>query len=449
MGVAFFKGKQLGPDDLDICLTNSSGTPTNAAEISYSLHDVTTGAEVLLGAPRRSPANPETGKYYASLIIPLDANIGLYRVRWTFRETAGGPVHQAVQEFEVIDKEVQAPGLSSCSVDMVRRLRIMLRDNCVGGEELVELDVDGEIMLVSMQDLWSLSQGDMQIPLQGGKIRVRSLSPKGDVEWKFVEQVHRFDVRPESIWELVTEWGTAVVTGGHRVYISATDAVDAETLKAGDRVMALEGGQAVLVPLTSVRQVEDRTYMYDLTVADNHNLFLHRSRIVAHNSPDRNYHFRPPAHEATINQYNQVFGYVWEDYELAEFIERAVDMIAAAPPRTPFGSCDALVGCKPEWRTLMLTGAAYYALMALQINWIVDEFSYSIGGVSLDVEKSSKYESAAGQFKDTFSDQLEKAKATVKIVSGLQQPRYGIGIRSSFGPYAGRGQITPAKWVGF
>ena len=295
MSVAFFKGQQLGPEDLDICLENSSGVPSNAAEIYYALYDNTTGQEVLLGAPRRAPASPQVGKYYASIIIPLDANIGVYRIRWTFRETLGGPIHQAVQEFEVIDKAVMRPDFSNCEVDMVRRLRTMLRDN----------------------------------------------------------------------------------------------------------------------------------------------------------NPDRNYHFRPPAHEATINQFNQVFGFIWEDDELKEFIERSLDAIIAAPPRTPFGSCDDLVRCRPEWRTLLLTGAASYALLALMINWISDEFDYSIGGVSLNIDKSSKYEAAANNFKDLFESQLERAKQTVKIIKGLQQPRFGIGIRSSFGPFAGRGQLTPQKFVGF
>ena len=58
MGVAFYKGQQLGSTDLDIFLENSSGVATNAAEIHYALFDVTTGQEVLLGVPRRTPANP-------------------------------------------------------------------------------------------------------------------------------------------------------------------------------------------------------------------------------------------------------------------------------------------------------------------------------------------------------------------------------------------------------
>ena len=236
MGVAFFKGQQLGAADLNIYLENSSGVPTNAAEISYALYDVTTGAEALLGVPRRSPANPAVGAYYASVIIPLDANIGLYRVKWTFREMIGGPIHQAVQEFEVIDKATLDVALyTDCEADMIRRLRILLRDN----------------------------------------------------------------------------------------------------------------------------------------------------------NPDRNYHFRPPAHEATIRQFNQVFGYIWEDAELQEYLQRALDMISAAPPATPFTSCDQLVQCFPTWRTLMLNGAMLHALLALMINWIADEFDYSIGGVSLSIEKSS------------------------------------------------------------
>jgi len=296
MGVAFFKGQQLGSDDLDIFLESASGTPSNAAEIHYALYDVTTGQEALLGVPRRSPANPAVGCYYASVIIPLDANIGLYRVKWTFREMIGGPVHQAVQEFEVIDKATLDTSLyTSCETDMIRRLRILLRDN----------------------------------------------------------------------------------------------------------------------------------------------------------NPDRNYHFRPPAHEATIRQFNQVFGYIWEDNELQEYIARAVDMISAAPPATPFASCDQLVQCYPQWRTLLLNGAMQHALLALMINWIADEFDYSIGGVSLSIEKSSKYDSAYQTMNDQFDKQLERAKATVKIVRGLQQPRFGVGIRSSFGPYAGRGVLTPAKFIGF
>jgi hypothetical protein len=490
MGVAFYRGQALGRDDLCLTLESASGTPTNAAEISYAIYDFTTHQEVLVGVPRRMPANPAVGEYYASLLIPLDANLGVYRLRWTFRESVGAPIQQVVMEFEVIDKvtsqTLAAPGYTQTEADLMRRLRILLRDN----------------------------------------------------------------------------------------------------------------------------------------------------------NPDRNYHFRPPAHEETVRQFNRVFGYIWEDGELKEFIERSLDMISSAPPATPFANVETLVAQRPNWRTLLLTGAMMHALQAVRINWIADEFSvageqevrvvlpdgtdydismeelyglrigatpkytvakkiqrcllsgklrvrsvyedtkdaclayvgdvlrhnakgkkilkittkhlggplhagykggsvsvictedhslysvtshgtnggpgrvfpvkagdlqtsnpivsvfkrdgglhvgyrqiaevavlperefmydlsvpgpqnfalsngllahnsYSIGGVSLDIDKASKYEAAFQSTSEQFDKQLEKTKATVNIIKGLQQPKYGTGIRSAFGPYVGAGVLSPRKFVGF
>lgn len=295
MGVLFLRGQQLGRNDLNLFLANGSGHPTNAAEITYALYDVTTSMEVLVGPQRRIPANSAVGEYYASIIIPLDANIGGYRIRWSMREMVGGPIQTVVQEFEVRDRETKAPLVySAIETDLMHRLRILLRDQ----------------------------------------------------------------------------------------------------------------------------------------------------------NPDRNYRFRPPAHEETVDQFSRVFGYIWEDEELQEYLDRGLDMIIMAPPMTPFGSVDQMVQTNRAWTTLLLTGAMYWALQALQINWVADEFDYSIGGVSLTIDKSSKYESLKSGAKEQFDTMLEKAKATVKVIKGLQQPKYGVGIRSSFGPYAGRGVLTPSKFIG-
>lgn len=285
---------------------------------------------------------------------------------------------------------------------------------------------------------------------QNGTLRTLSVSPAGVIEWNRVLRVHKANVHPETTWELRTEYGVTIMTGGHRVYKNPDpgDALDAEICKTGDRVMGVVEGQLTYLRLTSVQRVESRIWMYDLTVEHNHNLIPTTSRICCKNSPDRNYHFRPPAHEETIRQFNRVFGFIWLDDELEEYIERSLDMIISAPPRTPYPNVDSLVQQRPEWRTLLLTGAMGHALQALRINWIADEFSYSIGGVSLDLEKSSKYEAAAQSANEQFDKQLEKAKQTVNVVRGLQQPRYGTGIRSAFGPYAGRGVLSPRKFVG-
>jgi len=228
----FYRGQQLGRNDLNIYLVNAANTPVNAAEISYALYDFTTGQEVLVGIPLRIPANPSVGEYFASIIVPLDANLGEYRVRWTFREIIGGAQQQVVQEFSVTDKA----GLSTSSASMI--------------------------------------------------------------------------------------------TGGA---INAT---------------AIE---------------------YDL---------MGRLRILLRdNNPDRNYHFRPPSHEETVQQFSRVFGYIWEDVELQEYLARSLDLVSSAPPRTPFQTVDQMVMFRPEWRTLLLTGAMMFAIQALRLNWIADEFS--------------------------------------------------------------------------
>lgn len=303
MGVAFFKGQQLGRQDLNLFMTNANNTPTNAATIYYSLYDYTTGSGVLVGPQQRQPVNPSIGEYYVSVVIPLDANLGNYRIKWTFQEVVGGPTQQVVQEFSVIDKTSGLGGEgrgehgehSHIMRDLSRRLRTLLRDN----------------------------------------------------------------------------------------------------------------------------------------------------------NPDRNYHFMPPTHERTIQQFSKVFGFIWEPDELIEYIERSLDMIIAYPPRTPFANVESMVQMKKEWTTLLLMGAMLHALQALRINWVADEFEYSIGGVSLTLDKASKYEAAYNGQVEQFDKQLEKAKATVNFILGLQQPKYGTGIRSAFGPYAGRGVLSPRKFMGF
>jgi hypothetical protein len=222
MGTLFLRGQQLGRKDLNVFLTNSSGHPVNAAEITYALYDFTTGLEVLVGPQRRIPVNASVGEYFANIVVPLDANIGSYRARWTIREMLGGPIQTALQEFEVQDRETSQPScFTDIEKDLIRRMRTQLRDN----------------------------------------------------------------------------------------------------------------------------------------------------------NPDKNYKFRPPAHEETVDQFSRVFGYIWEDQELFDCLEEGLDMIIAAPPRTWFENVDHMMMFKREWRSLLITAAMQWAVQMLQSNWIADEFS--------------------------------------------------------------------------
>ncbi len=298
MSVTFRRGQELSrADGLNIFLKSKDGTPSNASEIHYNIYDFTTGVEVLLPDSNRIPINAGVGEYYAAFIIPMDANIGKYRIRWTFRRYTGSTQAQVLQEFAVVDNLTQVvtiPGITPVEFDLVRGLRIMLRDA----------------------------------------------------------------------------------------------------------------------------------------------------------SPARNYHFVPPTGEESINQMTRVFGYIWEDVELLEFLRVALDSINMYPPQTFYGTLDQLMSQHRNWRTLLFTGAMVHAINAVALNWVADEFAYSIGGVSLDIEKSSKYQSMANDMSSRFQESVVSSKETVKVIRGLKQSRYGMGIRSSFGPSVGRGALTPRRFLG-
>jgi len=86
-------------------------------------------------------------------------------------------------------------------------------------------------------------------------------------------------------------------------------------------------------------------------------------------------------------------------------------------------------------------------MFALATNWIHDEFDYSIGGISLSLDKSGKYQSLKDNAEQQFTKATDAKLITVKFIRGLQQPKYGFGVRSSFGPNVGRGVLSPRSFV--
>jgi len=186
-----------------------------------------------------------------------------------------------------------------------------------------------------------------------------------------------------------------------------------------------------------------------ISMTSGQRIMVDKLRILLRDqNPDRYYHFRPPEHEANINSYNRVFGQVWEDEEFLEYLERALDWWNLQPPETEeYTTLDAIVTRKPAWRTPVLQGAIQFAAMALQANWIVDEFDYSIGGISLSLDKSSRYESLKSSAEQMWTQSVEAKSRTVKIMRGLRQPKYGVGIRSAFGPHVGRGVLGPRNFL--
>ena len=114
-----------------------------------------------------------------------------------------------------------------------------------------------------------------------------------------------------------------------------------------------------------------------------------------------------------------------------EFLLMAVDELNSSPPVTGI----TLDNAPERWRTNLIMRAAAFACGAVTLNWIADEYDYSISGVSLSIEKSSKYEAMKDNFLAEWEKSRELIKASIKIVKGLRQPRYGIGISSALGSF--------------
>jgi hypothetical protein len=170
--------------------------------------------------------------------------------------------------------------------------------------------------------------------------------------------------------------------------------------------------------------------------------------MLRDNNPDRNYHFRPPTGEGTIGCYNQVFGYIWEDDELIEYLKITLDKWNMQPPETEeLCTLDAVCQKKPAWKAALLWGAVVHAAMALSFNWVADEFDYSIGGISLSIDKSSKYQSLKENAESQWDKLVEAKVKTTHYMRGLKQPRFGIGVRSAFGPAVGKGVLSPRNFI--
>jgi hypothetical protein len=179
------------------------------------------------------------------------------------------------------------------------------------------------------------------------------------------------------------------------------------------------------------------------------NLIFRLRRFLGDANPDRNYRFRPPESSKFIQGQTQVFGFIWEDQDLYEFILMAIADINYRPPVTGITLVDILNNSSRffSWSTIIVFRAAWYACFQQAMIWVSNEFSYSISGVSLDIEKSSKYMSLKDELGAEFDKQIEAAKAGLKYIVGLKQAKFGIGLQSSLGPLSRPGIQSRANWV--
>lgn len=167
------------------------------------------------------------------------------------------------------------------------------------------------------------------------------------------------------------------------------------------------------------------------------------------NNPDRNYHFSPPTRDKMVNKYTTKFGYIWEDEELIGHMQLAICEANMRPPVGSFPTCLSQY-CLGPFCFIPVIGGAASAVRALATNWIEEEFSYSIGGISLDISKANLYmqmkDNLEERFDKTVDDYLEKGGAYV--IRGLSQGFYGIGFTAALGPSLREGVISARNFIG-
>lgn len=190
-----------------------------------------------------------------------------------------------------------------------------------------------------------------------GKLKVKSFNKETcDIEWKSLSNVLRHNSDSKVILSVSTEDSMTVVTEDHSLFLfDKIKEIKTSELRVSDSLIASDGKDIFPKKIVSIDKIENRKYMYDLSIPGNENFFL-SSGILAHNS-------------------------------------------------------------------------------------------YSVSGVSLDIDKSSKYESMKNNFIEEFEKSRELAKRSIKIIKGLQQPKYGIGLQSALGPYSRPGIQSRRNYV--
>lgn len=397
--IAFERGQQLTNNDLNIFVRDDLGNLVDPTSITYTIYDRTSAVPVLVGGSMdQVPARQSVGYYWANIRIESAENLGEYEIEWAMRRTPLSNKEIVKQRFSVIKKVDPLSILSSTGGVAYFPGQIL------GQNELYINVLNERNNPFDPEDIWyqifdrttglDVLQGsskNVPVKMKTGSYYANYQIPSGAnvgdwyIKWSFKE--HLTDVSTRSV---VQEF--AVVGAG-------TD-------------------------VNSIYSSTERTLIRRLR-------FLLRD-----NNPDRNYHFVPPDSEKVIQNFTETFGFIWTDEELFEYLTLAVDAVNMYPPIEQY----TLMSLPNFLQTIVTVKAAVFALFALSINWAHDEFDYSIGGVSLNIDKSSKYQGMGESLEQQYQTSLERYKDFgVKYVLGIQQPRYGIGVSAALGPFSSQG----------
>jgi hypothetical protein len=147
--------------------------------------------------------------------------------------------------------------------------------------------------------------------------------------------------------------------------------------------------------------------------------------LLSDTCPDRNYHFRPPTPGKVVAGYTTRVGYIWLDPTIIRMLDISISKLNTWNPKnlTSF----TLDTVPRDWANCASLGAASSCLSAEGARWAADEFSYSLNGVSLDINKSQLYMSLGQTYQQEFQEWAPLITAIRPYSAGLRQQRWLLG----------------------
>ena len=405
MAVVFTPGQKLTRNDLNIFIRDTNNVLFDPNYIAFTLED-TEGNLLLANQQLITPVKESTGYYWSDVTIPEGTAPGPFVMKWYVRDYVESQIQQIEQRFGVIKRNepvsftptiggvVYYPGQSLTDQD----LYIVVRNHL--GNQVDPYYISYDIFQrIHGMDLLISPMGLSPIHLGVGKYYAKYQIPSD------------------------------ALAGDYYIRWTFKDAPDSADMSAVQEFAVVTGSVIISNPFASAATSLIRKLRF----------------ILRDNNPDRNYHFMPPAQEEVVQGFTQKFGYVWEDEELYEYIDIAISEVNNYPPREGWD----MSSLPSRMFSMVLNYAATVAIRALAVSWAHQEWDGSISGVSLNLEKSAKYQSLMANFEESFKAQLTEHKEFgVRFIVGVRQPRYQIGVTSALGPYSRIGVQSRRNYIG-
>lgn len=123
------RGDTTSRDNLNVFIYDKLNRLMDPYSITFSIYDITTGQENLIGSADRLPIKFAVGSYFAPWQIPEDQPLGLHKIIWKIKENVTSDFVTSSEEFEIVSKlSIINESYPEPVKRLVHKLRIKLRD---------------------------------------------------------------------------------------------------------------------------------------------------------------------------------------------------------------------------------------------------------------------------------------------------------------------------------